>query len=104
MSSATASLTVRGDGATALMATSGETDAVSISAEATAFTKTVVAVSTTKAAAADFFLLRVGVAAGGSVGFTGVAACGWAHCGGCAGGGLTGWQAARFPGRLRVLR
>jgi hypothetical protein len=100
--SSAASLSVRGDGATALVVTAADTSAVSVSAAAAGFTQTVVAVSTTKAAAADFSLLRVGAAAGGVVGVTGVAAWAWTRCGGHAWCGLTGWRAARLPERARV--
>jgi hypothetical protein len=55
----TSSFTVRGDGVTTLVASSAGTTAASVSATSATFTKTVVAVSTTKAAAANFFLFTV---------------------------------------------
>ena len=57
--SSAASLSVRGDGSTALVATDAVTAALSVSAAAAAFTQTVVAVSGVKAAAADFYLITV---------------------------------------------
>ncbi len=65
LSSSAASLSVRGDGATALVATDAVTAALSVSAAASAFTQTVVAVLAVKAAAADFYLITVRAVAWG---------------------------------------
>jgi hypothetical protein len=66
--SSLSSFAVRGDGVTTLVTTADKTTAVSVSATAAAFTKTVVAVSTTKAAAANFNLLTVRVSQEGRAG------------------------------------
>ena len=64
----TSSFTVRGDGVTMVVASAADTTAASVSATSAGFTKTVVAVSTTKAAANNFFLFTVRAVAGGFCG------------------------------------
>ena len=61
----TSSFTVRGDGVTTVVVSAAEATAVSVSATSAGFTETVVVVSTTKAAAADFFLFTVRAVDGG---------------------------------------
>jgi hypothetical protein len=63
--SSDSSFAVRGDGVTTLVVAAADATAVSVSATAAGFTQTVVAVSTAKAAAADFKLFTVRVGQGG---------------------------------------
>ena len=115
----TSSFTVRGDGVTTLVASAAGTTAASVSATSATFTKTVVAVSTTKAAAASFFLFTVRAVAMGCRGVVRLrcAVRAWLlsefrWLAGCVSGCLArrragrnaGWQAGFLAGEQLVCR